>query len=222
MFSSVATSRGRPVRPSPSRKMQSHFKELCESVQLTFPVAAPCPGAPSGVELLLTVDRNTHGESYEVKTVLFNHAIKEKGWTFTASLEQVKKKLLAATNRKGLNATVQSVLPVQPRVAQTVEASQISTKRTRQINIRDRNPKQQKVGTALLLHVLLSQVLLQAADLLLLQRKLVVVMCWMRATRRISVSPWTNSAALKVRRERRWFQYLQCCTREKGWSCRCF
>lgn len=59
--------------------MQSHFKELCESVPVDVSSSRSVSWSAKWVELLLTVDRNTHGESYEVKTVLFNHAIKEKG-----------------------------------------------------------------------------------------------------------------------------------------------
>ncbi|KAG7379480.1 hypothetical protein PHYPSEUDO_008527 [Phytophthora pseudosyringae] len=80
-------------------EIQDHLKELCEVVPCG-PVKSLATGFyPKRTELLIAIHKNTVGESNEVKTVLFNHAIKEKGWSFTATLEQVEWKL----NRLGEN-----------------------------------------------------------------------------------------------------------------------
>ncbi|KAF4140939.1 BTB/POZ domain-containing protein [Phytophthora infestans] len=82
--------------PTPAftlREVQSHLLKLCENVP-TGPVKSLSSGwYPKRTELLQTIARNTRGVSHQVKTVLFNHAVKEKGWSFTATLEQVKWKL---------------------------------------------------------------------------------------------------------------------------------
>ncbi|KAE8906045.1 hypothetical protein PF003_g9842 [Phytophthora fragariae] len=105
-----------PDPPFTAEEMQSHFKELCERIPIQIPTNRSVSWNAKRTELLLTIHRNTEGESYEVKTVLFNLAIKEKGWTFSASLEQIE------------------------------EETQFSNKRARQqVNVREKNPKQQKV-----------------------------------------------------------------------------
>ncbi|KAG6976531.1 hypothetical protein JG688_00001256 [Phytophthora aleatoria] len=74
-------------------EIQNHLNELCE-IAPTGPVKSLSKGwYPKRTELLQTIDNNTIGESNEVKTVLFNHAVKEKGWNFSATIEQVKWKL---------------------------------------------------------------------------------------------------------------------------------
>ncbi|KAE9041041.1 hypothetical protein PR002_g4642 [Phytophthora rubi] len=90
-----------PDPPFTAEEMQSHFKELCERIPIQIPTNRSVSWNAKRTELLLTIHRNTEGESYEVKTVLFNQAIKEKGWTFSASLEQVKKKLQATADVAG-------------------------------------------------------------------------------------------------------------------------
>ncbi|KAE9066211.1 hypothetical protein PF005_g27167 [Phytophthora fragariae] len=113
-----------PDPPFTAEEMQSHFKELCERIPIQIPTNRSVSWNAKRTELLLTIHRNTEGESYEVKTVLFNLAIKEKGWTFSASLEQVRR------NSRQL----------------IEEETQFSNKRARQqVNVREKNPKQQKV-----------------------------------------------------------------------------
>ncbi|KAE9280930.1 hypothetical protein PF008_g28020 [Phytophthora fragariae] len=135
-----------PDPPFTAEEMQSHFKELCERIPIQIPTNRSVSWNAKRTELLLTIHRNTEGESYEVKTVLFNLAIKEKGWTFSASLEQVKKKLQATGRRSLRNVTSRATQLTQERVPQIEEETQFSNKRARQqINVREKNPKQQKV-----------------------------------------------------------------------------
>ncbi|ETK74649.1 hypothetical protein F441_18976 [Phytophthora nicotianae CJ01A1] len=74
-------------------EIRNHLNELCEIVPIGLVKSLSSGWYPKRTELLQTIDNNTVGESNEVKTVLFNHAVKEKGWSFIATLEQVKWKL---------------------------------------------------------------------------------------------------------------------------------
>ncbi|TDH68985.1 hypothetical protein CCR75_000944 [Bremia lactucae] len=75
-------------------EIQSHLKKLCNNVP-NEPIQSLSNGwYPKRTTLLQQIDANTKDESYEVKTVVFNHAVKEKGWSFRATLDQVKWKLL--------------------------------------------------------------------------------------------------------------------------------
>ncbi|KUF96066.1 Ketol-acid reductoisomerase [Phytophthora nicotianae] len=74
-------------------EIRNHLNELCEIVPIGLVKSLSSGWYPKRTELLQTIDNNTVGESNEVKTVLFNHAVKKKGWSFIATLEQVKWKL---------------------------------------------------------------------------------------------------------------------------------
>ncbi|KAK1947205.1 hypothetical protein P3T76_001215 [Phytophthora citrophthora] len=74
-------------------ELQSRLTELC-AIAPCEPVKSLSSGFyPKRTEILIEILRNTIGESIEVKTVLFNHAIKEKGWNFVATPAQVEWKL---------------------------------------------------------------------------------------------------------------------------------
>ncbi|KAF1777745.1 Tyrosine-protein kinase, catalytic domain [Phytophthora cactorum] len=105
-------------------EIQNHLNELCE-IAPTGPVKSLSKGwYPKRTELLQTIDNNTIGESNEVKTVLFNHAVKEKGWNFSATIEQVKWKL-GRLPRNGQH-TGDANVPTQPSSVQQCSG----TKRT--------------------------------------------------------------------------------------------
>ncbi|KAG3099857.1 hypothetical protein PC122_g3395 [Phytophthora cactorum] len=105
-------------------EIQNHLNELCE-IAPTGPVKSLSKGwYPKRTELLQTIDNNTIGESNEVKTVLFNHAVKEKGWNFSATIEQVKWKL-GRLPRNGQH-TGDANVPTQPTSVQQCSG----TKRT--------------------------------------------------------------------------------------------
>ncbi|KAJ8552259.1 hypothetical protein ON010_g10285 [Phytophthora cinnamomi] len=138
-----------PTPPFTEEEMQTHFKEVCKQVPIEVCSTRSMTWSAKRTELLLSIDSNTPGESYEVKTVLFNQAVKEKGWTFSASLLQVKKKLMAISSRRNLTTSnsTQSAQPIQERVTQIQVANQVSSKRERQKvdDVRDKNPKHQKI-----------------------------------------------------------------------------
>ncbi|GMG15370.1 unnamed protein product [Phytophthora fragariaefolia] len=129
-----------PVPPFTVEEMQSHLKELCEQIATAIPSDSAISWSHKRKELLLAIDRNTQGESYEVKTVLFNQAVKEKGWTFSTSLQQVTRKL-KAMGRSSLDTSMQSAKASETEI-------QKRSKRPRQLHvapIRGKNAKRQKV-----------------------------------------------------------------------------
>jgi hypothetical protein len=118
-------------------QMQTRFKELCQVVPRGNTTAMSWNS--SRLKLLKTVDENTAGESHEAKTVVFNGGVKEKGWTFVATLEQVKAKLEWLARRREHDKP-----PARTTRKKRTEERGGSSKKAPAS--RQRKPKRQRVG----------------------------------------------------------------------------